>query len=144
MRPYLACLLLLDDAEDLRINLLQTAIRLEHAPLICAPPRHGLSRAGSAVGRATERRQPHELCGLCYTAWAWMQSAREPRKCTAVLKAPAEVSTAGSALNWRHVACEAGRRNRLAPEEHASLAHLVAGNARDHIVAVPSVDLSFD
>ena len=58
------------------------------------------------------------------------------------LRAPAEVSTAGSALNWRQVACEAGRRNRLAPEEHASLAHLVAGNARDHIAAMPSLNLT--
>ena len=62
--------------------------------------------------------------------------ACEPRRCTAGLKAPVEVSTAGSALNWRQVACEAGRRKRLAPEEHASLAHLVAGSARDHIAAI--------
>ena len=50
--------------------------------------------------------------------------------------APADVSTAGSALNWRHDAWEAGRNRALAPDEHASLAHRVAGSARDHILTV--------
>ena len=51
------------------------------------------------------------------------------------------MSTAGSALNWRQVACEADRRKTLAPDEHASLAHLEAGSARDHIVEVPTPEV---
>ena len=66
----------------------------------------------------------------------WVRRGSQGTQASTVVGAPAEVSTAGRALNWRHVVCEAGRRRALAPEEHASLAHLVAGSARDHIAAM--------